>query len=272
MPDRRPIAAGRFYSGIPAALSREVDTYLGEENTSNARPWALMLPHAGYMFCGKIIGATLRGMKLPPNLIILCPNHTGRGKALGVWPQGEWQTPLGAVKVNSKLAQEIIDTGTGFQADALSHMGEHSIEVLLPFLQKKDPSLTIVPICVGVQNAQILQKAANGLASVLKDNEADTALVVSSDMNHYEDEKTTILKDNLALAAIHENDPDKLLATVHANKISMCGAAPMALALYTARKLGNLEIVETAHDTSASASGDRQHVVGYAGVQMFMQN
>lgn len=272
MPDRNPVAVGRFYAGIPDTLNREVDAYLGEDNTSQSTPWALMLPHAGYMFCGKIIGATLRGMKLPPNLIILCPNHTGAGKPLGVWPEGKWQTPLGAVKVNSLLAKEIIDTQSGFQADALSHMREHSIEVLLPFLQKKDLNLSIVPICVGTGNAQILQKAADGLASVLKMNVDDTGLVVSSDMNHYEDEKTTIAKDRLALEAILNNDPDQLLATVRANKISMCGAAPMALALYAARKLGKLDIVEIAHDTSASASGDHSHTVGYAGMQFFMQN
>lgn len=271
MPDRRPVAAGRFYSAEPETLNREIDTYLGQDS-AQTRPWALMLPHAGHIFCGTIIAATLHGMKLPQNLIILCPNHTGAGKALGVWIEGSWLTPLGPVKVNSQLAHDLINTGTGFQPDVLSHLGEHSIEVLLPFLQKKVKGLEITPVCVGTQNPQVLQLAGHGLASVLKAHGDSAGLIVSSDMNHYENEQNTFAKDRLALAEIMNNDPDGLLATVRKNNISMCGAGSMALALYAAHDLGDLEIVEAAHDTSATVSGDRAHTVGYAGMRLLMKN
>ena len=271
--ERAPVVAGRFYPGSPLQLNYEIENYLNANISSGEvkKPWAVMLPHAGYMFCGDIIGKTLANIALPQNLVILCPNHTGMGLPLGVWAEGSWQTPLGAVPVNKKLAAELINTHTGFHADPLSHLREHSIEVLLPFLQKKVPSLSIVPVCVGVHNAAILENAAKGLAMTIKSMPGDIGIVVSSDMNHYENEKTTFAKDQLALNAILANDPDGLLETVAKNNISMCGAAPMALALYTAKILGNIRAQLIAHDSSARASGDHEHTVGYAGMDLFLE-
>lgn len=271
MLSRRTIAAGRFYPGSKNELELEVKQYIDKaEVQKNGKPWAVMLPHAGYIFCGSVIGQTLSGQTLPSRLVILCPNHTGRGAMLSLWPQGEWLTPLGAVPVDETLAKEILSTGL-FEADTLAHLAEHSIEVILPFLQVQAPNLSIVPICVGTQNPQILAQAGKLLAAVLKKtSNSDCGLVVSSDMNHYEDEKTTCIKDEHALKAALEANPDKLLQTVRDEKISMCGAGPMALALYTARELGKVEVEFVAHDTSGKAAGDFEHVVGYAGLRLYL--
>lgn len=270
---REPVAAGHFYKASSEELERQINELMcqGKEGAPVKKAWAVMLPHAGYVYCGDIIGKTLAGVELPSTLIIFCPNHTGLGKALGVWPDGMWLTPLGAVKVNEALAEKIMAAGAGFQADAMSHAREHSIEVLLPFLQRKVKNLSIVPVCVGVQNPRILRNAARGLANVIKDYSGDIGLVVSSDMNHYENEEMTLAKDQLALDAILANMPDALLRTVREKNISMCGAAPMALALYTAMDLGKVKPVLVAHGTSAQASGDYNHTVGYAGMEFMLE-
>lgn len=271
---RKPVAAGRFYPGDATALRSEVRHWLdkGADNDQNGKdncPWAVMLPHAGYIYCGNVLGQTLASQKLPSRLIILCPNHTGYGQPLGLWPEGAWVTPLGEVKVDENLAADIIGTGSGFAPDTLSHLGEHSIEVILPFLQESVPDLSIVPICVGTQNSAILRQAASGLANVLQmPQNANVGLIVSSDMNHYENERATLAKDELALAQIRAKNPDGLLQVVGREKISMCGAGPMALALYTAKDLGNVEVEQVAHETSGKASGDYGHTVGYAGLRL----
>lgn len=274
---RRPVAAGRFYPGGSEDLKKEVDGWLeagakARKEEDGKHPWAFMLPHAGYIFCGGVLGKTLAGRKLAPRQIILCPNHTGQGVPLSVWPEGEWLTPLGDVKVDSNLASAILASGGGFQPDAMAHIGEHSIEVVLPFLQDIQKELSIVPICVGVQNPQMLERAGNALASVLKKPEnADVGLVISSDMNHYESEKRTIAKDELALAQACAASPEGLLRVVGMENISMCGAGPLALALYAARALGGVDVELVAHDTSASASGDYDHTVGYAGLRLYLK-
>ncbi|MBQ7585182.1 MAG: AmmeMemoRadiSam system protein B, partial [Desulfovibrionaceae bacterium] len=106
---REPVAIGRFYPQNRDQLEEAIPAYLtqgaklaGQLPPTN--PWALMLPHAGYFFCGHVIAATLYGLELPDTLIIFCPNHTGRGQAFGVWPNGEWKTPLG----NFPIAEDLV--------------------------------------------------------------------------------------------------------------------------------------------------------------------
>ncbi|MDE5879966.1 MAG: AmmeMemoRadiSam system protein B, partial [Desulfovibrio sp.] len=236
--------------------------------------WGCMLPHAGYVYSGAVAGATLAGLALPRRLVVLCPNHTGRGQPLGVWPGGEWLTPLGAVTVDEPLAKALAGTGAGFAADVHSHLGEHSIEVLLPFLQAAGGAsgpLSIVPVCVGTRHPGALARAGAALASVLdRPENADVGVVVSSDMNHYENVRRTEQKDALALERALAADPEGLMRVVEEADISMCGAAPLALALHAGGHLGRLRVELAAHDTSATASGDTAHTVGYAGLRLWL--
>lgn len=270
---RKPVAAGRFYSARKDDLEREIQTYLLEGKARRKMVpsgisgiWGVMLPHAGHVFCGHVIGATLADIALPSRLLILCPNHTGHGRPLGVWPEGEWETPLGAATVDEGLASEIIASGGGFEPDIASHLGEHSIEVILPFLQEKNKNLAIVPICVGTRNPEVLRDAGEALAAVLA-RHSDVGVVVSSDMNHYESHETTLDKDELALAKACIGDASGLLEVTERENITMCGAAPLAVALNAARTLGyggGARVI--AHDTSGPISGDYDHTVGYAGL------
>lgn len=271
---RQPVVAGRFYQGDKESLKAEVQSYLarGEEHLKARAPqkstrWGVMLPHAGYVYCGQIIGDTLAGCNVPDRLIILCPNHTGHGRMLGVWPDGIWRTPLGEVKVDAGLATELMEADGGFEPDIASHLGEHSIEVLLPFLQELKPNLSIVPITVGTRDVVALERAGYALAAVLRKN-GNVGLVVSSDMNHYEDHETTLDKDELALAKVCVADPVGLLDVTARENISMCGAPALALALFAGKELGNEGVAIIAHDTSGSVSGDYEHVVGYAGLHL----
>lgn len=274
MLSRNPVVAGTFYPDAPALLRKVIAGFEAEQTASaksvpdGAKAWGAMLPHAGYIYCGEVIAATLQNLELPPNLVILCPNHTGRGQALGVWPEGEWLTPLGSVRVNTALAEELCNASSGFSPDIASHLQEHSIEVILPFLQVHGVQ-SIVPICVGTRSRDLLRRAGESLGSILR-GRPGTGLIVSSDMNHYEDVATTVDKDEEALKKVLANDPDGLLEVVARSHISMCGAAPAALAMYAAGQIGKLEPVLAAHDTSASASRDTRRVVGYAGVQFFL--
>lgn len=300
MPDREPVAAGRFYPASPQELRAEIGTWLAQGKTvadaallmklrdrTPDKLRGIMLPHAGYVYCGNVIGATLSsqwngtsaGSALPERLVVLCPNHTGRGAALGIWPEGSWRTPLGSVPVDDAMAAALCGNG-GFAPDLDSHMEEHSIEVLLPFLQclpapegKPDATRRITPVCVGTQRHDDLLAAGLTLAKTVRECERrgeKVGFVVSSDMNHYESQESTMHKDARALSQVLACDPDGLLAMVERDGISMCGAAPMALALFAAHALGEPWAELCFYDTSASASGDTSRVVGYAGLRFGM--
>lgn len=295
MPDREPVAAGRFYPAAPQTLRAEIGTWLAQgKSFADATPLkptkrtldnlrGLMLPHAGYMYCGNVIGATLAshwsgtsaGAALPERLVVLCPNHTGRGAPLGVWPEGQWRTPLGNVPVDEEMTAALCGNG-GFAPDVRSHLDEHAIEVLLPFLQclpapegKPEATRRITPVCVGTRRPADLLAAGLALADVARDCASrgeKVGFIVSSDMNHYENQEATMHKDALALSQVLACDPEGLLALVERDNISMCGAGPMALTLFAAHALGEPWAALCLYDTSASASGDTSRVVGYAGL------
>lgn len=278
---REPVAIGRFYpqnrdqleACIPGYFQEGLDLLAktNQEATTKA-PWAILLPHAGYIYCGKVIGATLGKINLPETLIILCPNHTGRGKPFGVWPDGVWKMPFGNYPIATDIVNLLNQTKI-FEPDYLSHLGEHSIEVLLSFLfyscGQKLPS--IVPISIGTHNVEALKAAGFEMARVLKTlevNKRQVGLIISSDMNHYEDHETCLAKDNLALEKIIQNDPDGLLQVCAEQNITMCGVGPTALMLYAAKHLLKLKPKVIYHTTSAEASGNFKQTVGYAGLHL----
>ena len=176
---RQPAVAGRFYTDVPADLRAEVESFLKQGATLPASVLAagdaahlagLMLPHAGHVYSGRVIGATLAHVRLPRTVFLLCPNHTGLGTPLSVWPAGAWQTPLGPVPVDGEMARLLCEADEDFSADVMGHMREHSIEVLLPFLQvcAGDAPLHVVPVCVGTGQAPVLRTAGQRLARVLE--------------------------------------------------------------------------------------------------------
>ncbi len=272
MPIRQPIVAGRFYPALPAELKEEIDSYKMGEAGEKIEPLMLVLPHAGYMFCGRIIAKTLGRVTLPDTLIMLGPNHTGRGTALSVWPEGEWLTPFGKAEVDRELAGEIISSNNGFQPDTTAHAFEHSLEVLLPFLQDINPAVRMVPVAVATGDPAALKRAASALAGIIAAHRArgrNITLLVSSDMNHFDNQDVTVRKDGLALECLAALNPDGLLQTVKENNISMCGVWPASLALYAALELGAQKAEIAAYGTSAAASGDSSRVVGYAGAVIY---
>lgn len=264
---RQPVVAGRFYPASAAALKREVAGYLAEADPDLAGPARLaMVPHAGYVFSGAVAGRTLGAAELPDTLLLLGPNHTGRGKRLAVWAGGTWSVPGFAVPVAAELAQALCAGDGGFAPDAAAHLEEHSLEVVLPFLCLKNPAVRIVPVVVAEPDYQALVRAGTAAAAVLRGQPQSVGIVVSSDMSHYVPHETAKQRDAMALSRALDLDPQGLYRVVREAGISMCGVLPMTLGLLIARELGAREAVLAAYATSGDVSGDMDQVVGYAGV------
>jgi AmmeMemoRadiSam system protein B len=203
-------------------------------------------------------------------VIILCPNHSGRGAPLAVWAEGAWDTPLGRVPVDEELARALLEQDAGFEADERAHVREHAVEVLLPFVQRHSPAARIVPVVVSAR-PDFLPGAGDGLAAALrlaKDAGKPAMVIISSDMHHFSSAADTLRLDARALAPLLALDPAGLYNTVMRERISMCGVQPATLALFAGQKLGIARAGLVAHTTSAEASGDASRVVGYAGVVM----
>jgi MEMO1 family protein len=264
---RHPAVAGRFYPRDPDDLRAEACSYLSQPATAApVRAIGCIAPHAGYMYSGHVAGAVFAQVEVPERCIVLCPNHTGMGRALAIMSEGAWETPLGEVPVDSELAAALKNRFPALQEDSAAHRAEHAAEVELPFLQLRQPQLKFVPIALGTRQFDTLEQLGRAIADVISTQKGPFLIVASSDMNHYESDAITRAKDHRAIERILTLDPRGLYDVVTQQDITMCGFGPAVAMLTAARQLGARSADLVKYATSGDVSGDRERVVGYAGV------
>jgi MEMO1 family protein len=262
---RPPAVAGRFYPKDEEILLAEVRSHLSPPQKT-VPAIGCVVPHAGYIYSGHVAGAVFSKLEIPRRCLILCPNHTGRGSPLSIMSRGTWATPLGEVPIDSELAEALKRQFPPLSEDADAHRAEHAIEVELPFLQALRPGLTFVPIALGTNQFGVLEALGTAVAEVLKVQPEPVLPIASSDMNHYENDAITRVKDGKAIERILALDARGLFDVVMKEKISMCGFGPTVSMLTAARLRGARSAELVKYATSGDVSGDREMVVGYAGI------
>jgi len=264
---RHPAVAGQFYPRDTSTLRSEVQSFLSPP----AEPIAALgcvVPHAGYMYSGPVAGAVYAQLDVPERCMVLCPNHTGLGYPLSIMTEGAWETPLGVVPIDHEVAAALLSTFPLLTDDTDAHRKEHAIEVELPFLQIKRPDVRLVPIAIGSGQFEVLAGLGQAISEVIAEAGGRILVVASSDMNHYESDELTRVKDQKAIEPILGLDPKGLYDAVKTEHISMCGYGPTVAMLTAARSLGATRADLVKYATSGDVSGDRRMVVGYAGIMV----
>jgi AmmeMemoRadiSam system protein B len=267
---RRPAVAGTFYPADPAALRDVIDGMTeGRKPPLEPLARAILVPHAGYIYSGRIAAQAFLASRLPERIVILGPNHTGEGQPIAIMAEGTWTTPLGDASIDTLLAAAILERCGAARADATAHRREHSLEVQVPFLQRLAPGFRFVPICVGTQDLPALLDLGRAVAEALNEAGGDVLLVLSSDMSHYVPAAFAAQQDRMAIDRILAIDPGGLHEVVEREDISMCGFAPAVAGLEAARRLGAGAARLVAYGHSGERTGDHSSVVAYAGVAIF---
>lgn len=217
---------------------------------------ALISPHAGYQYCGSVMGqvfSLLCGTSYT-NAVILGPSHRVRFKGAALPDTDIFQTPLGNIFLSNEAAGIASTPGIIVSSDA--HRNEHSLEVLLPFLQYILPECTIIPLLTGDIDPKTL---ADIIQPILKN---DTVLIVSTDLSHFHPFDEAVRLDQKYLSAVETLD-------VHsACNGEACGSTAAACVLEIAkRKKWKPEILS--YTNSGNTGGDYKSVVGYAGAAFF---
>jgi AmmeMemoRadiSam system protein B len=266
---RHPAVAGRFYPSEPDELLESLDSFLHSTQPAIAAI-GCVVPHAGYVYSGGVAGAVFSRIEVPRRCIILCPNHTGRGAPLSIMSEGPWETPLGRVAIDSQLAATLKIAFPPLREDWQAHLDEHAIEVELPFLQvRRGKDLTFVPIVVGTGDFDVLAGLGEAIAHVLAQQLDHVLLIASSDMNHYESDAITRVKDHHAIERILHFDAQGLSEVAEKEHISMCGLGPTVSMITAAQAMHASHADLAAYATSADISGDYNRVVGYAGILVY---
>jgi len=263
---RHPAVAGRFYPGDPETLLQEVRDYTMQSPRAAVPAFGCIAPHAGYIYSGHVAGAVFESIEVPPACVVLCPNHTGMGRPLAINSEGTWETPLGSIPIDHRLAGILQRRCPELEEDSAAHRSEHAAEVELPFLQVRQANLSFVPIALGTAQFEKLEQLGLALAAAIEEYAARVLIVASSDMNHYESDAATRVKDSAAIDPILKLDARGLYDVVTRQKVSMCGFGPAIAMLTAAKKLGATRAELVKYATSGDISGDRDLVVGYAGI------
>ena len=270
---RQPAVAGRFYPANAQRLRADVESYTTAPANApieaKVRALGCVVPHAGYMYSGHVAGAVYRRLELPQRMVILCPNHSGMGEPLAIMSKGAWQTPLGDVPIDEELATELKQQMPLLSEDEAAHRFEHALEVQLPFLQVLAPGFQFVPITVGTSNFEVLSSLGVVIGNTLAKHAGRFLVIASRDMNHYESDSVTRVKDRRAIDQLLALDARGLCDVVKEGNISMCGYGPAVVMLTAARKLGATKAELIRYATSGDVSDDRDMVVGYAGIAVW---
>jgi AmmeMemoRadiSam system protein B len=265
---RPPAVSGRFYPSDKKKLALEIEQFTSAGQAEKRRVPALgcIVPHAGYMYSGHVAGAVYGAIEIPGRCILLGPRHFPRGEAMAIISEGSWHTPFGDAQIDSELAAKLKQFCPLLREDRVAHQREHSLEVQIPFLQHLAPNLRFVPVVLATHRYPDLEVLGHAVAQMIAAQKDPVLVIASTDMNHYESDAITRAKDRKAIDRILELDPRGLYDTVNSEDISMCGYAATAAMLVAMRDLGATYAELVRYATSGDITGDRDEVVGYAGL------
>jgi hypothetical protein len=270
---RRAAVAGTWYPDDPTRLVAHLDGYLARAPTEDPvrRLRAIIAPHAGLMYSGPVAAYAYNVARRHPHsaLVLVGPSHFVPFHGVSIWPDGEWQTPLGPVAVHSELAAALTSAWSEIVELPVAHGREHSLEMQLPFIAHLLPDVPIVPMVMGQQTRETAYALGAAIAQAVEATVPDALLVASSDLSHYEDANTAAALDGQVIQHVERFDPEGLMRALEAEPRHACGGGPMVAVIDAARRLGATHARLLQYADSGDVSGDKSSVVGYMAAAMW---
>lgn len=263
--------AGQFYPSDKSDLIDETKRLLSSGKKENIK--LAICPHAGWQYSGKLAGKVISSIEQKKTFIILGVNHSGQGSRISISFE-DFSTPLGIVRNNKALGEQLLaklKILAYASADENPHANEHSIEVLLPFLQQTQKDFDIVPILLKDMSDVACIQTAYIISKFISD---ETCVLVSSDFTHFGPSYNFVpfkfnVKENLRnldmgiIDSILKLDTNEVYEK--ARKSTVCGVYGITIVTELARML-KLSGKLVDYYTSGDISGDYNSCVGYAGI------
>jgi len=272
---RTPAVAGMFYPKEKDELKTVIrDCFLHSFGPGKVPPTAndenilgVICPHAGYMYSGPIATNSFYSVssQKPELVIIVGPNHWGIGCGVAAMKEGQWQTPLGNVEVDTESAIQINKITKVIELDFFSHTRDHSLEVQVPILQEVySHKFKILPIILINQDYRTAKEVGSAIAKIA--NTKKTMIVGSSDFTHYEENSYAHKQDKALIEPILDLDVEGFYRVLQENQVSACGYGAIASTMVACKELGAKKGRLLKYATSGDVTGDKSSVVGYASI------
>jgi hypothetical protein len=286
---REPIAAGRFYDAQPERCRNALRQLLGTSTANLAscrsRAVAGLVPHAGWVCSGAVaaqVYQTLAASHTPATIVVFGGVHRHRGKEAAMFVEGRWETPLGPVEVDARLAERVMGHTNLVVNDAYAHDNEHSIEVQMPFLRYVFPEAKVLPIMV--PPGSTADEVGDAVGRTLTTYNYDAIVVGTTDLTHYGpnygftpegvgaagNEWAKNVNDLRFVDLVCTMQADRVVAEAREHK-NACSSGAAAATIAAAKCLGATEGVVLNHTSSGEVLAERMKTpqddsVGYVGI------
>lgn len=269
--------AGAFYPADADALRTAVTALLQQAAAEPTRPplaeapSILILPHAGYPYSGPIAARGFRTIQGRAYDAVVVVGFTHRGQFTGtsVDDRPAYQTPLGAIPVAGGAVAFLKTQPTIHHLERAHEGDEHSLEVMLPFLQIALGDFRLVPLLMG----DAASSSAEGLAEALfrLSQQGNYLFIFSSDLSHYHPYEEAKRLDALTIEAMSFETSQAVRRLFDAGALEACGRGPIVTALALGERLG-LKRQLLAYANSGDTAGDKSRVVGYAALGFYAED
>ena len=268
---KQPNVAGQFYPADKNKLSADIDGYLKDYKVigGEGELIAIIAPHAGYDYSGKVAGYAYKQLtnKNFDTVIIMGPSHYTMFDGMSVIPEGEYETPLGRVKIDREMAAQLMSISPKIKYVKEAWDKEHSVEVQIPFLQKTLKNFKIVPIVIGYQSVDNCLILADAIIKSV--GKKKVLLVASTDLSHYHTYEVATTMDAVAIDAISKGDVNALIDKLATGETEMCGYGSVITTMVVADQLGANSYEVLKYANSGDVTGDRSKVVGYLSATIY---
>ncbi|MDZ4836707.1 MAG: AmmeMemoRadiSam system protein B [Candidatus Melainabacteria bacterium] len=288
--------AGTWYESDPKKLGTELKQYLEAAGKSiaeqeshadnsvgktlaenrNRAVYAIVAPHAGYMFSGSTAGFAYEFAKRckPKRVFLLGPSHYAGFEGVALSPDTVFETPLGALPVDRKVVDQLAQHPM-FKESREIHQREHSLEMQLSFIREAFGEVQIVPLIIGLlPESSDVQMVGQIIRQYVHE---DDLVVVSSDFTHYgprydyvpfeSDVAEARVKelDLEAFECLNKADVDGFMNFHDRTKCTICGFYPCAvlLSMLPENTTAQLLRYQTSRDTSLE---DKFNSVSYLAI------
>lgn len=224
---------GRFYPSSRLKILALIDDIDKEarypiEAMNIDRIFGTVLPHAGHIYSGHQTVPFFKLLKerevWPDTFVIVHPNHSGRGAAIAIDDSDVWVNAIGEIPVNREFARAM-----DLDFDHLAHSGEHSAEVIVPFIQYylPDHPVSIVAVCMRDQSHESGQKIAQSIKNAEIRTGQNIMVLASCDFSHFLSPAEGKKQDQHLLDEILLRNPPGLEQMVRKHRLSVCGYGPI---------------------------------------------
>ena len=266
---------GSWYGGTKDSLEKEIKSMMGNPDSSaKIKPFAFIMPHAGYVYSGKTAATVISYMKGHgfERVVILAPSHRAAiSNAACLSGVDKFRTPLGDITVDSAFEEKLLENKLFFRNAAL-HQPEHSAQIEIPFIQYALGNVKIVPVIVGRLDNGSIKSMADTLKNIVDDK---TLVIASSDFTHYGSSYDYLpfskdIPENLkkldmgALEFIEKKDASGFINYIDETGDTICGEYPIAVLLEMLPAESEAKLLK--YDTSGRITGNYTNSVSYMSI------